>query len=61
MTKSELNQKLSDSLQSFSEELHSMYKEGSNTPVTEDDLHVLARNVFYALDDFRKFILEYLD
>jgi hypothetical protein len=61
MTKDQLNAKLSESLKEFSKDLHANYKEDSNEPITEADLHVLARDISYVMDDFRKYILEYLE
>lgn len=61
MTKSELSQKLTDTLQNFSDDIRSKYSESSKNPVTDSDIALLAKDVYYIMDDFKKFILEYLD
>ena len=60
MTVSQLDTALTKALQDFSEEIRANYEEGSNEPVTENDINELARQTFYTLDEFRKEIVKYL-
>ena len=55
-----LDKKLNSAIKSFSDDIQSKYREGSKEPATYDDLNELARQTSYALDEFRKCIVEYL-
>lgn len=61
MTVAQLNADLEKILNDFSEEIRSNYKEGSSKPVTEHDINELARQTFYAMNEFREKIVKYLD
>ena len=56
----QLNKNLEKVTLLFSEGIRSQFKEGSQNPATESDINELARQTFYALEDFRKYIIEYL-
>lgn len=60
MDKSELERKLDEAIQLFSDEIHSQYPEGSKEPVTSDDINEMGRQVSYLLNDFKKIIVEYV-
>ncbi len=61
MTTEELDKKLKEALDNFSEEIRGTYEEYDRAPATKDDIHNLARHTFYALDTFRQEIKKYLD
>ena len=61
MTTRELNQRLEKVLNNFSSEIQREYDDYSKEPVTGGDLSQLSRQTFYALDDFRKEIIQYLE
>lgn len=61
MTKAQLNDKLTNTLVLFSEEIKSKYNEFDQTPATKADVAEVARQAFYALNDFKNAIIEYLD
>lgn len=48
-------------LEDFSSEMRSEYDDYSNEPVTGGDIAQLSRQTFYALDGFRKEIINYLE
>lgn len=56
----ELDKKLMEICNEFSEKVRSVYREGSKVPATEHDINELARQTFYALDEFRKAIVKQL-
>ena len=55
-----IGQKLKAACIYFSENVRSIYGEGSKVPATEHDINELARLTFYALDEFRKAIVKQL-
>lgn len=57
----ELDQRLTLVLEDFSSEMRSEYDDYSNEPVTGGDIAQLSRQTFYALDGFRKEIINYLE
>ena len=57
----ELDKALSGIAGDFATEAKAMLPEGSSNPVTSGDLSELARQVFYALDEYRKAIVKALD
>lgn len=61
MTIKELDQRLTLVLEDFSSEMRSEYDDYSNEPVTGGDIAQLSRQTFYALDEFRKEIIKYLE
>ena len=61
MTANELNKNLNEVLDRFSQTTHAMFEEADQTPATKNDLFNLSRETFYALNDFRKEIIAYLD
>lgn len=60
MTINELDKKLTDSLTEYSETVRSMYEEADRTSATKDDIHTLARETFYLMDNFKHEIIDYL-
>lgn len=60
MSIDELDKILAQANDDFSKEMHLQYKEGSNNPVTEADLHELARQAYYVFDSYRENIIKYL-
>lgn len=60
MTIDELNRVLEKAVNDFSDGIHPNYPEGSSKPVTEHDINELARQTFYAMDEFRKNVVKYL-
>ena len=60
MTINELDNKLTDSLNKFSETIRATYEEADRTSATKDDIHNLARETFYLMNDFKKEIISYL-
>ena len=60
MNINKLDQQLTDIVNTYSDNVRSLYKEGSHEPATEHDINELARQTFYALDEFRKNIINYL-
>ncbi len=60
MTLSQLDKKLSDACNDFSNQIRSTYTEGSRNPVNETDLNELARQTLYVLDSFKTEIINYL-
>lgn len=61
MTTKELNQRLEKVLSNFSSEMQREYDDYSKSPTTGGDIAQLSRQTFYALDDFRKEIIQYLE
>lgn len=61
MTKLQFQEKLDKALNDYSSEILLNYKECGKTPVTEGDIVELSRQTLYALSEFEKAILEYLD
>lgn len=61
MNKAQLKVKLDKALYDFSDEIKLNYKDGGEAPVNESDISELARQTFYALSEFEKAILEYLN
>lgn len=61
VTIKELDQRLTLVLEDFSSEMRSEYDDYSNEPVTGGDIAQLSRQTFYALDEFRKEIIKYLE
>lgn len=61
MTTKELDQRLTAVLDDFSSELRQEYDDYSKAPVTGGDIAELSRQTFYALDAFRKELVQYLD
>lgn len=59
MSISELEKNLDEALKAFSEEMHLQYLESSQRPATEADIHEIARQIFYTLDDFKKAIIRF--
>lgn len=60
MDKSVLERKLDEAIQSFSNEIHLQYPEGSKEPVTSGDINEIGRQVSYLLNDFKNIIAEYV-
>lgn len=60
MTTQQLDQKLKEIQNDYSEQIRSSYPENSSEPVTKADIHELARQTFYVLDTFRTNIIDYL-
>ena len=61
MTVSQLNTNLEKILNDFSEGIRSNYHDGSTEPITEHDINEFARQTFYAMNEFRKEIVKYLN
>lgn len=66
MTVSQLDANLEKILNDFSEEIRSNYHDsnyhdGSTEPITEHDINEFARQTFYAMNEFRKEIVKYLN
>lgn len=55
----ELEKTLDEALKAFSEEMHLQYAESSQKPATEADLHEVARQAFYTLNEFKKAIVRF--
>ena len=60
MTINELDKKLTDSLTEYSETVRSMYEEADRTSASKDDIHDLARETFYLMNNFKHEIINYL-
>lgn len=57
----ELDRTLSQITEDFATETKMLFPEGSSNPVTSGDLSELARQVFYALDEYKKAIIKALN
>jgi len=60
MTIKELEKALKDAITGFSNEIHVQYSEDGNKPVTESDLHEVARQAFYAMSAMNEAVVKYL-
>ncbi|HWR19592.1 MAG TPA: hypothetical protein VN608_08215 [Clostridia bacterium] len=60
MTLKQLESSLDKAVLDFSDEIQSLYTEGSGKPATENDIVQLARHTFYTLSDFKTNIIDYL-
>lgn len=60
MSIDELDKILGKAKDDFNAELCKKYKEDSDNPVTEADLHELTRQAFYVFDTYKQNIIEYL-
>lgn len=60
MSIQQLNDKLDKSLDTFMSEINCRFPIDDTTPATYDDLHNLANQFRYTLDEFRKHIIEEL-
>ena len=60
MTVNDLDKKLTNSLIEYSETIRTMYEEADRTSATKDDIHTLAREIFYLMDNFKHEIIDYL-
>ena len=60
MTKQELDAKLTQALESYKADTIALSDPYGKSPVTDGDLHEFARQTFYALNEFKTAILEYL-
>lgn len=61
MSTKNLKESLDQALKDFSDEIHSNFKDLSQEPATKGDIAELARHTFYALSEFEKAILDYLE
>lgn len=61
MTTEMLNQRLKSALDNFEEETRREFDEYSKDSVTKGEIAELSKQTFYALDAFRKEIIQYLD
>lgn len=57
---SELDKKLAESLDNFALATQTNFNENANENTTPADIDALARQVFYALTDFKENIIKYL-
>ena len=60
MKTAKLEEKLNQSIEEFRENVQSNYETARSQHCTPDDLQELARQTFYALNDFKKHIVEFL-
>ncbi len=61
MTKPELQKAFEEALENFRVDVQSSFAETSKEPATLGDVAELARQTFYALNDFQKALINYLD
>ena len=61
MTTKDLDKMLSNIADDFANEARTLFPEGSTEPVTSGDLSELAKQTFYALIEYKKAIIQYLD
>lgn len=60
MTVSDLEKKLTEIADDFSAQIRPEYSEGSKKPVAEEDIAILAKQVFNALNSYKTEIVKYL-
>ena len=60
MTKQELDAKLTQALESYKTDTIALFDPYGKRPVTDGELYEFARQTFYALNEFKTAILEYL-
>lgn len=60
METKKLEQFLDNVLSDYSERIRSIFPEGSSDPVNSSDLCEIGRQTFYALDSFKKEIIDFL-
>jgi hypothetical protein len=56
----DLEQKLNDSLDDYAGNINSLFDSCGSHQITNSEAHALGKQVFYALNDFKKNIIEYL-
>lgn len=59
MTVDELNKVLDNALEAYSVHIRGEYKELSSKPATEGDIHRLAQQTFYLMNEFKKAIIKF--
>ena len=60
MSINDLNNKLTDDVEAFKLYVQSNYQEGTNEPVSSEDLAEFGRQVYYALDSMKENLISYL-
>ena len=61
MSKKDLQHSLDNALKDFADEMRTNFNEQSQEPATKADIAEIARQTFYALSEFEKAILNYLE
>lgn len=60
MRKDVLEKKLESALNTFADETNMLFEAYDQTPATKGDLQELSKEVYYALDSFKKSLLDSL-